>query len=786
MQPREPEANEPTAGGPGGAAGASPPEPTGPGHAAGAGLAPAPSTPAADGGAPLGADGADDEDHRARVERRSRRSLMRQAFGTRLLYAFAGMLGLVTVVVFGVTGVLVRHSVDRALEDELALRLETVARLSARELADPTWLPLARGGSERARSRLADAARALRDEAGVSEIVVFVPPGLGPARAGPDGGEAEAGEPIVLATTRDEGQASRLVGRLLADAVAIDAAVGSGRATTSSLYWDAAGGRQSKGAYAPLRDEAGAVVALVGVELPADFSAAREQVLGRVLMLALLAGLAVLLAAVSLVRRRVHNPIYRLVRAMQGEDGGPPQPAKVRWPDEIGALTEYYNAMVERLTETDRELRRLYDRARETADFLQGYSNYLVAGVPTGVVAVDPRGVVTVWNRSAARILGRDGQRGRPVKDQLGAEHPLARALGQALAGAVTDQALIVLDRLGLGARESGEGDLADLDAGGDEQRLVELTCSPFHGEKGELLGAAALVNDRTELERFRRAASRNERLAAIGNLGAGLAHEIKNPLGAISGFAELIERKAGGAGAASAQGAGAATAAGDVADAARYATRLRGEVEELNRFLSEFLKFARDDVVRREPTDLGELLRRAVEVALRGLLEPTAAERALAGEAVDLPDGGRLTVEVVVPSLPRLALDAPLLRAAFANLVKNGLQAMSGRGGLLSVRAARLDDVLVVRVRDQGPGIPLDLREKVFDPLFTTRAEGTGLGLAIVHKTISAHGGKLAVRDASGGGAELVVRLPFVAAAPAADGGREDALLGAPSLRGG
>jgi signal transduction histidine kinase len=452
----------------------------------------------------------------------------------------------------------------------------------------------------------------------------------------------------------------------------------------------------------------------------------------------------------------VHIPVYRLVRAMQGEgDEGAPKKAKVRWPDEIGVLTDHYNRMVDRLAEKDETLRELYAKARETADYLQGYSNHLVAGVPSGVVAVDTKGAVTVWNRPASLILGKEGRLGEPVEAQVGAGHPLVLALAGALRGSVTDQALIVLDDpRGAGGAEAPE------DEGDEARRMVELTCAPFHtgaragGGRGELLGAVALVTDRTELERFRRSASRNERLAAIGTLGAGLAHEIKNPLGAISGFAELIERKEG-------------------QEAARLAARLRGEVDELNRFLGEFLKFARDDTIRREPHDVRELLRRSVTVALQALgLDADAAQRAIEGdEPVPLPaTGGRVRVRLVLSDLPPMAIDGPLLRAAFANLAKNGLQAMGERGGDLTVRLSRLEDVVYIRVRDQGPGIPLEIREKVFDPLFTTRAEGTGLGLAITHKTVTAHGGKISVRDAQGGGAELVIRLPFVgAAAPAA-----------------
>jgi signal transduction histidine kinase/HAMP domain-containing protein len=666
---------------------------------------------------------------------------VRQALSHRLLTTFALMLTLVSALVFLLAGLLIHHTTTQALEQQLARHLEAVASLAAKKQLIATYTAAALQGSEQARAVLDDEVSKVKVSAGVSEVVLFVP--------------GDAGELTILAATRtDEAGRDRLLGRLLADAVAIEAARRDQLARSSTLYQDPlAGDLLSKAAYAPVLDVEGRPLAVVGIELPADFKEAREAVLYRITGLGTLAGAAVLAAAVFLMRQRVHVPLYRLVRAMQGDgDDSVPRKAKVRWPDEIGVLTEHYNRMVDRLAEKDDKLRELYGQAREQAEYLQGYSNHLVAGVPSGVVAVDTKRVVTVWNRPASEILRKTGEVGKPADVLLDADHPLNRALRAALEGSTTDQALIVLDDPGTkrwSSRRvaSEEGALVDEADDEDQARMVELTCAPFRGAKGELLGAVALVTDRTELERFRRSASRNERLAAIGTLGAGLAHEIKNPLGAISGFAELIERKQG-------------------AEAARLAGRLRGEVEDLNRFLGEFLAFARDDTIRRETHDLRELILRGLTVGLQAVgVDADAAERALAGEPITRAGGAPLVVRLALQELPPMAVDGPLLRAAFSNLSKNAVQAMGDKGGELGVRLSRLDDVVYIRFRDQGPGIPLEIREKVFDPLFTTRAEGTGLGLAITHKTVTAHGGKISVRDAQGGGAELVIRLPFVGA---------------------
>lgn len=663
-----------------------------------------------------------------RRERRQRRNLLRQAFGTKLLTTFAIILTLVVIVVFTAAGVVVHQIADSALEDEVGRRLESVARMTAARLRRPLTIEQAREGDLEAKAHLSSLLTHSKGDSGVRSVVLFTL-------------EDRRVRVLALSEGADLGAVQA---QLETDAAYARQAAQQLYPTTSPLYpfqetqGASADWRFFKSGYMPVTEgqKSKRVIAMVGVEVPAEFDRAVEEVNNSFTFLGACAGLTVLAAAVLLVRQRVHLPVYRLVKAMQGEEDGRPQAARVRYHDEIGVLTEHYNDMVDRLAETDAELRELYARAQETAAYLKGYSEHLVAGVPSGVVAVDPKGVVTVWNESAARILRCRAQTETLAEDTVGTDHPLSRALKNALSGSVTFQALVVLDG------ESGSED--------EEQRLVELTCAPFRDEAGELLGAVALVTDRTELERFRQVAARNERLAAIGNLGAGLAHEIKNPLGAISGFAELIERRAD-------------------ENVVRLAKRLRGEVEELNTFLNEFLAFAREDAIRREPTNINALVERSVELALQGLggLDPAKIDGFSDGGKIPTGEGQEISMDLdLAEGLPELALDRNLMRSVITNLVRNALQAMGKEGGHLSVRTHVLGEQVYVRVRDSGPGIPTELREKIFNPLFTTRAEGTGLGLAIANKAVTAHRGKLSLRDVPGGGAEFVIGLPVVAAA--------------------
>lgn len=710
----------------------------------------------------------DDDPPEDRRERRARRARRRQSFSVGIFWTFAIVLGFLTFVVFAGTGWFVHATAKSALEDQLNRRLVSVAGMVAREIqgepGDEDSAALVgrlrqdRWTSDRART--VELCRRARATSGCPDVIVcdrslrVLATADTPANA--TASEAAGGKRVEFATMLDAHKAT--LERVVVDRVPAYTPLYFHQPTASPASSPPEAGRYYAVCYAPVllpdpvtrRDE---VVLFVGVDYPPDFTDAVENVDHMFILLGAGAFVAVLASAMLLLRQRVQLPIYRLVRAMEGGDDAPvpgrPVHARARWPDEIGALTEHYNSMVDRLGTQEGELRRLADEAKKRAEFLTGYSKYLVEGVPTAVVAVAPDQSVTVWNEAAQKMLGKGPEAvGQPLASVLEPESPVARALLAALRGEVTDQAFV-----GLGGKGDAEAGETDQDEAG--AKLVELAAGPFHTpETGAILGAAALVHDRTELERLRRAAARNERLAAVGHLAAGLAHEIRNPLGAISGFAELLERKKG-------------------EDAARLAARLRGEVLELNRFVTEFLSFARDEKIKRAPEDVGALVRRSAETAL-GAVGYTAEETKLLleGQKVSRPKG-ELRVEIEEdPLLKSVPLDGTALKAALVNIAKNAVEAMEQKG-VLSLRARLSEDRLVIRIRDTGPGVAPELREKIFDPFFTTRDSGTGLGLAIAHKIVAAHGGKIAVRAPDEGGCEFVVRIPVTDRAAASEGPR-------------
>ena len=243
---------------------------------------------------------------------------------------------------------------------------------------------------------------------------------------------------------------------------------------------------------------------------------------------------------------------------------------------------------------------------------------------------------------------------------------------------------------------------------------------------------AETLAETNRRLERAEAEMRRSERLAALGQLIAGVAHEIRNPLGVIRGSAEMLASK---------------LSPSDVL-AAELAGNISSEADRLNGIVTRFLDFARPMQVRRERADLPPIVDRALKSVGNGC------------------DGARVQVErQYAEHLPAVNVDAELCERVFSNLALNACQAMGEQGGTLKVSARPAHDALrpgvEIEFADTGPGVPDELREQIFNPFFTTKREGVGLGLSLVSKIISEHGGSIRLLSEPGNGACFRIFLP-------------------------
>jgi signal transduction histidine kinase len=249
---------------------------------------------------------------------------------------------------------------------------------------------------------------------------------------------------------------------------------------------------------------------------------------------------------------------------------------------------------------------------------------------------------------------------------------------------------------------------------------------------------AEQLAEANQRIQQVEQAARRSDRLAALGQLSAGLAHELRNPLGTIKASAELLQRNV--------------SSENEVAR--EMAGFIGSEVDRTNSLVTRFLQFARPLKLRRDKADLSQTLDRAI----------AQVEREAKGAAI---------YKNYEPEIAPFPFDAELMERVFYNLILNAVQA-SPPGGAVSVKTRVGADCVEISVIDRGLGIDPAQRDSIFNPFFTTKPEGVGLGLAIVSKIVDEHGGKITVESEPGKGSVFHVVLPNASGASSAPAGSE------------
>jgi two-component system, NtrC family, sensor histidine kinase HydH len=247
---------------------------------------------------------------------------------------------------------------------------------------------------------------------------------------------------------------------------------------------------------------------------------------------------------------------------------------------------------------------------------------------------------------------------------------------------------------------------------------------------------SAKLEETNRQLRRAEAEARRAERLAALGQLSAGLAHEIRNPLGVIKGSADMLSRKV-------------AASEPLVAELAGY---ISSEVNRLNALVVRFLDFARPSKLELRPEPVPEIVDRAIEAA-----------------TASFPDAGVRIERRYAPDLPKIPADAQLCEQVFVNLITNAIQAMQAQAApaektlhiAMDKEISNGEPGVAVFVEDTGPGVPPELREQIFNPFFTSKKEGVGLGLSIVAKIVDDHRGTIRLEENTPRGARFHVFFP-------------------------
>ena len=362
-----------------------------------------------------------------------------------------------------------------------------------------------------------------------------------------------------------------------------------------------------------------------------------------------------------------------------------------------GALAERLAVEIARTGES------LASKSTQFEDLAALYAN-VVRSLSSGLLTIAADGRVATANHAALTILG------------LHENEVLGRPLGASLPGLGP-----ILEAAGVVRRE----EVAFVDQAGKPRR-IGVTVSPLVDSSDRQLGQIVTFQDLTELRQMEEAVTRGKRLAAIGRLAAGIAHEIRNPLAAISGSIELL-------------------VSSGVGDATPEARELGGivqrETERLNALITQLLEFARPHTPDLVPLDLAD--------AVSELVQVWKNDRSL----------GDTRIELTASTEVRVAADAAQLRQVVWNLLRNAAEAAPGGVIRVVVRSAASRALLVVS--DEGPGISDDQLSRIFEPFFSTKPAGTGLGLPTVHRIVEEHHGSVELARSPEGGTTATVSLP-------------------------
>lgn len=445
--------------------------------------------------------------------------------------------------------------------------------------------------------------------------------------------------------------------------------------------------------------------------LTPETPAAREPILLASFIAILLGSLLFIL----FLLRWLLRPYNQLV----GEAQRAPVNAAGKSHDEAEFVLETFQSVVSQLQEQRKELELLSAEASERASSAEKFSERIVASLPSGLLAFDAAGRALVVNTPGRTLLGVDGRVLGESYDTLLADHvELTEMVGDCLKRGT------LYRRSEVEAR-TPDGQLRKLGATIAPIELPPARPGTASGSPATR-GALCLLTDITEVTELREQVALKNNLESLGEMSAGLAHEFKNAIATLQGYAQLLQSL-------------------ELNENAQVAAAsLLNEVRGLATMVTAFLDFARPQPLHLEEVDINELIADCA-VELQPLFEELRVE--LLVEATRLP----------------IRADERMLRLALQNLMRNAAEAIPGDKAERKVVVTTAGDhqSAVIEVRDTGTGLPTSNLQKIFIPFFTTKPKGHGVGLALTHRIITEHGGTLTAANAVDGGAVFTIKIP-------------------------
>jgi signal transduction histidine kinase len=412
--------------------------------------------------------------------------------------------------------------------------------------------------------------------------------------------------------------------------------------------------------------------------------------------------------------------------------------------NEAEFVLETFQNVIAQLQSQQTELQRLTEQASERADSAERFSDRIVASMPTGLIAFDSSGHATVINGPARSLFQNEAN---TPGEHYRAIFSTVPALAEMVETCLATGRLFRREEI-----ESANG--------AAQTKRLGATVAPIDPAESGARGALCLLTDITEVTRLREQVALKRNLESLGEMSAGLAHEFKNAMAALHGYAQFLQST-------DRDERGQAAAAG-----------LLQEVRSLSEMSTAFLNFARPQPLQLEDVSLDELINecarelrplfeeRRVELIVESVSSAELGERGTSPtvrEDSGATDGDRGEEKQSI----EIQGDARMLRQALLNLVRNAAEAIEEDKTvrrvevILSTQTERGQPWATISISDTGHGIPDADLQRIFIPFFTTKSQGHGVGLALAHRVITEHGGALTVANAADGGALFTIRLP-------------------------